>query len=54
MQVNSLWYSGYAAYVLARTNSAADVGLSSTPNNSIYGKSSTVQPASHTSLMYQI
>ena len=48
MQVNSLWYSGYAAYVLARTNSAADVGLSSTPNNSIYGKSSTVQPASHT------
>ena len=28
-QVNSLWYSGYAAYVLARTNSPANVGLSS-------------------------
>ena len=48
MQVNSLWYSGYAAYVLARTSSAADVGLSSTPNNSIYGKSTTVQPPAQT------
>ena len=48
MQVNSLWYSGYAAYVLARTNSAADVGLSSTPNNSIYGNSTTVQPPAQT------
>lgn len=28
-QVNSLWYSGYAAYVLARTSSPANVGLSS-------------------------
>lgn len=49
MQVNSLWYSGYAAYVLARTNSNADVGLSSNPTSTtIYGKSSTVQPPSQT------
>ncbi len=49
MQVNSLWYSGYAAYNLARTSSAADVGLSSNPtNSSIYGQSSTVQPSSET------
>ena len=44
MQVTSMWYSGYAAYVLARTNSPANVGLSSNPiDQTIYGNSDTVQ-----------
>ena len=44
-QVASWWYSGYGAYVLARSNVSATLGLSGNPTqNSIYGKSTTVQP----------
>lgn len=44
-QVASWWYQGYGAYVLARSNVSATLGLSSNPTStSIYGKSTTVQP----------
>ena len=53
MQVTSMWYSGYAAYVLARTNSPANVGLSSNPiDQTIYGNSDTVQPNAVKKLLY--
>ena len=52
-QVSSLWYSGYAAYNMARNSEAANVGLSSNPTSqAVYGKSSTVQPKSVKKLLY--